>query len=193
MWIFPERHMTSIILDLSSKISILVFFFSSITSPFLCNNWLLKQIKLPPKSSNNCGYGQNWCRGMILDGDSVLPHGRGERGRSLTQQRQQNPAGGRLLTAASEGLCLWERSGEESCPSARWSFTSVIVLIWPWRHLMLLECTWSLFVTRCSACTISLSHTCWHRQTHWSLNLLTASGEENGRRWEDHNSGIDNK
>lgn len=43
---------------------------------------------------------------MILDGDSVLPHGRGERGRSLTQQRQQNPAGGRLLTAASEGLCL---------------------------------------------------------------------------------------
>ena len=94
---------------------------------------------------------------------NVRAHDRGERGRSVRKQSQRTPARGRLLTAAREAVCFWEKGGKLvhlcvcECEWARVrarACISVIVLIWPWRHLILLVFAWSF-----------LSHAALHRRS----------------------------
>ena len=83
---------------------------------------------------------------------NVRAHDRGERGCSVRKQSQWTPARGRLLTAACEAVCFWEKGGKLvrlcvcvcvfECESEHVRI-SVIVLIWPCRHLIPLVFAWS--------------------------------------------------
>lgn len=133
---------------------------------------------------------------------NVRAHDRGERGCSVRKQSQWTPARGRLLTAACEAVCFWEKGGKlvrlcvcEYSPSmcAHFCYCFDLTLPSPDSSRVCMEFLSHAARHRRSLLLLS-SLTNTHAHTHTlGLQLLTVSREANGRRWEDHNSGINNK
>lgn len=115
-----------------------------------------------------------------------MAHDQGERGCSPRKQRQRT-----LQEADFWQLrvkeCVCEKRAARRCvcvcgeERAR-AHTSVIVLIWPWRHLILLVCVHGVSVTCCSAYTLSLILSLIHTYTHTGAS---AADCKQGGKWEE--------